>query len=199
MGSSLRAPHSRRPNQGDTPMIATRLANARWVRVLLATVAMCTAFAAWLRMGPLPVGLLDDPASPSTIVVDRHGVALQEALSSEQARAMRLTADALPSMLVAATVAAEDRRVFGHAGIDPLSIVRAVKTNLAEGAVVEGGSTISQQTAKLLLNRLEPGRSRGVVAKMREAVIALRLEHRFTKRELLALYLNIAPYGNQYV
>jgi penicillin-binding protein 1C len=64
---------------------------------------------------------------------------------------------------------------------------------------VEGGSTISQQAAKLLLNRLEPGRSRGVSAKMREAIIALRLEHRFTKRELLALYLNVAPYGNQYV
>ena len=160
---------------------------------------ICVLTAAWLRMGPLPAGLLDDPASPSTVVVDRHGVALQEALSSEQTRAMRLTADALPPMLVAATVAAEDRRFFRHAGIDPVSIVRALKTNLVEGAVVEGGSTISQQAAKLLLNRLEPGRSRGVAAKMREAVVALRLEHRFTKHELLALYLNVAPYGNQYV
>src|SRR5262245_28201772 len=175
------------------------LLRARWIRVLLAVVATGVLIIAWLRMGPLPVGLLDDPASPSTIVVDRHGVALQEALSSEQTRAMRLTADALPPMLVAATVAAEDRRFFRHAGIDPVSIVRALKTNLVEGAVVEGGSTISQQAAKLLLNRLQPSRSRGVAAKMREAVIALRLEHRFTKRELLALYLNVAPYGNQYV
>jgi penicillin-binding protein 1C len=173
------------------------LIGARGIRVLV--VATVVVIAVWLRMGPLPAGLLDDPASPSTIVVDRHGVALQEALSSEQTRAMRLTADALPPMLVAATVAAEDRRFFRHAGIDPLSIVRAVKTNLAEGAIVEGGSTISQQAAKLLLNRLEPGRSRGVAAKTREAVIALRLEHRLTKRELLALYLNVAPYGNQYV
>ena len=175
------------------------LIGARRIRVLLLVVATVVVIAVWLRMGPLPAGLLDDPASASTMVVDRHGVALQEALSSEQTRAMRLTADALPPMLVAATVAAEDRRFFRHAGIDPLSIVRAVRTNLAEGAVVEGGSTISQQAAKLLLNRLEPGRSRGVAAKTREAVIALRLEHRFTKRELLALYLNVAPYGNQYV
>ena len=175
------------------------LIGARRIRVLLLVVATVVVIAVWLRMGPLPAGLLDDPASPSTIVVDRHGVALQEALSSEQTRAMRLTADALPPMLVAATVAAEDRRFFRHAGIDPVSIVRALKTNLVEGAVVEGGSTISQQAAKLLLNRLEPGRTRGVAAKMREAVVALRLEHRFTKRELLALYLNVAPYGNQYV
>jgi penicillin-binding protein 1C len=95
------------------------LVRARWIRVLLSVVAAGVVIAAWLRMGPLPAGLLDDPARPSTVVVDRHGVALQEALSSEQTRAMRLTADALPPMLVAATVAAEDRRFFRHAGIDP--------------------------------------------------------------------------------
>jgi penicillin-binding protein 1C len=170
----------------------------RWIRLLLALVVTGASSALWLRLGPLPPGLLDESPIPSTIVVDRHGVALHEALSSEQTRAMRLAADALPPMLVAATIAAEDRRFFRHVGIDPLSVVRALKTNLREGAVVEGGSTISQQTAKLLLNRLEPGRSRGVAAKIREAVIALRLEHRFTKRELLAMYLNLAPYGNQY-
>jgi penicillin-binding protein 1C len=180
-------------------MRASRVIRSGWVPILLATAVTCALIAVWLRIGPLPAGLLDDSPSPSTIVVDRHGVSLHEALSSEQTRAVRLAPDALPPMLVAATVAAEDRRFFRHAGVDPLSIARALKTNLVEGAVVEGGSTISQQAAKLLLNRLEPGRARGVAAKMREAVVALRLEHRFTKRELLALYLNIAPYGNQYV
>lgn len=172
---------------------------AQWIRVLMALVATGVSMAAWLRMGPLPAGLLDEPASPSTVVVDRRGEPLQEALSSEQTRAVRLAATDLPTALVAATLAAEDHRFFHHAGIDPLSIARALKANLAEGRIVEGGSTISQQTAKLLLNRLEPGRSRGVTAKLREAVIALRLEHRFTKPQLLALYLNLAPYGNQYV
>jgi penicillin-binding protein 1C len=177
----------------------TSLVRARWMRMLLTMAVICVSLSAWLRFGPLPEGLLDESSSPSTLVFDRHGVSLHEALSSEQTRAMRLAADGLPPMLVTATVAAEDRRFFRHVGVDPLSIVRALKTNLAEGALVEGGSTISQQAAKLLLNRLEPGRSRGIAAKMREAVIALRLEHRFTKRELLALYLNVAPYGNQYV
>jgi penicillin-binding protein 1C len=180
-------------------MKAMPLIRGRWVRVLLAMAVVCGPVAVWLRMGPLPVGLLDESSSPSTIVVDRRGVALHEALSSEQTRAMRLPADDLPPMLVAATLAAEDRRFYRHVGVDPLAIVRALKTNLVAGRVVEGGSTISQQASKLLLNRLEPGRARGLAAKIREAVIALRLEHRFTKPELLALYLNLAPYGNQYV
>src|SRR5512145_715547 len=77
---SARASRPAEPNEGDTAMTATRLANVRSVRVLLATAVTCAAVAVWLRMGPLPAGLLDEPASPSTIVIDRHGVALQEAL-----------------------------------------------------------------------------------------------------------------------
>ena len=152
----------------------------------------------WLRLGPLPDGLLDDP-QPSTIVVDRHDVLLYEARSGDDTRTVRLTAPALPPMLVAATIAAEDRRFWSHPGVDPIAILRAAKTNLVERSVVEGGSTITQQVAKLLLNRQTPSRTRGWRAKVDEAVIALRLEHRFAKRELLALYLNLAGYGNQVI
>ncbi|HEX5107052.1 MAG TPA: penicillin-binding protein 1C [Vicinamibacterales bacterium] len=150
-------------------------------------------------MGPLPPGLLDGPANPSTLVVDRNGTPLRETLSSDQTRGVQLTADALPPVLVSATIAAEDRRFWTHVGLDPVAIVRALKANIMEGRIAEGGSTITQQVAKQLLNRSAPGRKRGLVAKFREAVIALRLEHRFTKRDILALYLNVAPYGNQYV
>ena len=151
----------------------------------------------WLRLGPLPDGLLDEAAGTSTMVVDRRGEPLYEALSTDDTRSMRLTAATLPPMLVAATVAVEDRRFWLHPGIDPVAILRAARVNLSEGRVVEGGSTLSQQVAKHLLNRREPARSRGVIEKMREAIVALRLEHRVGKRELLAMYLNIAPYGNQ--
>lgn len=154
---------------------------------------------AWLRMGPLPAGLLDPPAAPTTVVVDRNGERLYEALSAEAARAIPLDAAALPPRLVAATLAAEDRRYYRHIGLDPVAIARAVRVNLAEGRAVEGGSTISQQVAKLLLNRRSPGRPRGWTAKLEEAVVALRLEHRVDKTALLALYLNHAGYGRQYV
>ncbi len=171
----------------------------RAARAGLAGAAALVLGVAWLRIGPLPAGLLDEPPNPTTVVVDRNGVPLYEALSSLDARAVRLTAENLSPALVAATVAAEDRRFWWHPGIDPIAILRAMKTDLLAGRVVEGGSTISQQAAKLLLNRRSPGRRRGVGAKLHEAVVALRLEHRFTKGEVLAMYLNLAEYGNQYV
>ena len=153
--------------------------------------------AAWVRMGPLPEGLLDDAAGSSTQVVDRWGEPLYEALSTDATRSMRLTADTLPQVLVNATVAVEDRRFWRHPGIDPVAVLRAARVNLAEGRVLEGGSTLTQQVAKRLLDRREPTRTRGLVQKLREALVALRLEHRYSKRQLLAIYLNLAPYGNQ--
>ncbi len=164
--------------------------------MLLGVLASLVVAALWLRLGSLPKGLLDDPA-PSTVVVDRRGVPLYEARAQDGTRGVALTPDSLPPYLVAATIAAEDRRFWSHPGVDPLSILRAIRTNLAERSIVEGGSTISQQVAKLLLNRKSPERRRGWRAKVHEAVIALRLEHRFAKRELLAMYLNLAGYGNQ--
>ena len=165
-------------------------------RTILGVAATAVVAALWLRLGALPEGLLDNPA-PSTVVVDRRGVALYEARAQDGTRGIALTPDTLPPHLVAATIAAEDRRFWSHPGVDPISILRAVKTNLVERSIVEGGSTISQQVAKLLLNRKAPGRHRGWRAKVHEAVIALRLERRFTKRELLTMYLNMAGYGNQ--
>lgn len=172
-------------------------ARPRWRRRLAIAAAVVCALALWLRLGPIPAGLLDEPAA-STIVVDRRGVALYEALSGDGGRSVRLEAAALPAVLVNATLAAEDRRYWSHPGVDPIAIARALRTNLVERRAAEGGSTISQQVAKLLLSRQTPARHRGVGAKVREAVLALRLEHRFGKRELLAMYLNLAAYGNQF-
>ena len=156
--------------------------------------------AAWIRFGPVPQELLTGPADRSTVVLDRNGAPLYEARSGGGTRSAHLDATALPPVLVSATVAAEDRRFFSHPGVDPLAFVRAAVRNVRAGTVVEGGSTITQQTAKILLDRRSrKPRSRGVVSKFQEAVLAMRLEHRLTKREILALYLNVAPYGNQVV
>ena len=162
---------------------------------------------AWVRLGPIDPALLDLADARSTVVVDRRGVPLYESLSGDGARSEHLDVGSLPPMLVAATIAAEDRRFWSHPGVDPIAIARAARRNLAEGTVAEGGSTISQQAAKLLLNRQyarqsgsgSPRRARGPIEKLREAVLALRLEHRLGKQEILALYLNLAAYGNQIV
>jgi penicillin-binding protein 1C len=167
-------------------------------RGLLATTI---ALVVWLRAGPLPPGLLDANDNPSTTVLDRNGEVLYESRSADGTRGVWLDGGAFPPNLVSATIAAEDRRFYRHIGVDPVAILRAAWRNLREGAIVEGGSTISQQAAKLLLARAQgdsgAGRARGWSAKIREAVIAVRLEHRFTKPQILALYLNLAPYGNQ--
>ncbi|MFI5076447.1 MAG: transglycosylase domain-containing protein, partial [Vicinamibacteria bacterium] len=159
--------------------------------------------AAWVRLGPLPAGLLDEAeAVRSTTVLDRNGEVLYEARSDLGTREMRLRPDRLPPSLVAATLAAEDHRFHSHWGIDPIAMTRATWRNVAALDRVEGGSTLTQQVAKLLLDRraqLAGGttRRRGWGSKIEEAVVALRLEHRLSKADILALYLNLAPYGNQ--
>jgi penicillin-binding protein 1C len=167
-----------------------------WARrpVLLAAGLAVAVGVTWLRVGPLPHGLLDLDRFASTEIVDRHGAPLYEALSSRGLRGRFLRADELPERLVQATLAAEDARYFRHAGIDPLAIVRAVVRDVATLSLREGGSTITQQVAKLLIDR-----PRSLRGKLREAMVALRLEHRLGKRDILALYLSLAPYGNQLV
>ncbi|MGH9310809.1 MAG: penicillin-binding protein 1C [Vicinamibacterales bacterium] len=177
---------------------AMRSLQASRPRRLAACVTIgAVALILWLRLAPLPAGLVESAVSESTMVVDRNGVPLYEALSGTGSRSVALTADTIPGMVAAATVAAEDRRFWSHYGVDPLAITRAARRNLVEGRIVEGGSTITQQVAKLLTIRQAPGRRRGWIAKVHEGVLALRLEHRLSKREILALYLNLASYGNQ--
>ena len=170
----------------------------RWSRrraIAIAAAVTCVV-ALWLRCAPLPQGLLDGIDTPSSVVVDRHGRVLYEALSADGSRVRPIDAASIPPLLEAATIAAEDRRFYSHPGVDPVSLLRAARHNLVEGHVVEGGSTITQQVAKLLIQRREGVHRRGLRAKMREMVLALRLEHRFGKRQVLAMYLNLAAYGN---
>lgn len=173
---------------------------SRIVRLLALLLLAGMAGAAWLALGSIPVDLLDDRNDVSTVVVDRHGTVLYETLSNAGTRRLKLAADRLPPVLVAATIAAEDRRFWSHPGIDPVALFRAAVHDVLRRRVVEGGSTITQQVAKLLLARRDPPQApRGISAKLREALLALRLERRFDKREILALYLNFAAYGNQMV
>ncbi len=169
-----------------------------WIGVCSGAVALLVLLA-WVRFGPLQADLLSDVDAASTVVLDRYGVPLYEARSALGTRRVDLSAASLPPGLVDATLAAEDRRFRAHPGVDPIALVRAVVLNLRAGGVVQGGSTITQQVAKMLIARRDPdgARVRGWRAKAEEAVIALRLEHRFTKDEILSEYLNLAPYGNQ--
>ncbi len=99
--------------------------------------------------------------------------------------------DALPPAVPAAVLAIEDRRFYRHWGVDLRGLARAALVNLRAGAVVQGGSTITQQVAKNLF--LSPART--LERKVQEVLLALWLERRFTKEQILALYLNRVYYG----
>lgn len=175
-----------------------RRLSRRHVRLpALALSAFLLITAGWVRLGPLPAGLLDPTTARSVIVTDRHGEPLYEVRTANGLRGDWLDTDRVPDLLARATLAAEDERFYRHPGIDPIAIVRAAWRNVRAGAIDEGGSTISQQVVKLLLAQLNGQPARGWRAKAYEALLALRLEHRLPKRDILALYLNLAPYGNQ--
>ena len=137
-------------------------------RVRVALILAGLAVLAWLRLGPLPPEL--HRARPTI----------------DPAR--------LPPALVQATLAAEDARFFSHPGVDPLALTRAAWHDLRYRRMLEGGSTVTQQTAKVLLR--SPTEHRTARDKLRETLYALRLEHARSKREIMALYLSVAPYGN---
>ncbi len=91
----------------------------------------------------------------------------------------------VPRGLVAAFIASEDDNFFNHGGIDPVGIVRAALKNLRAGRITQGGSTITQQVAKSLI-----GREKTFSRKFKEAILATRLEQKYTKEEILFFYLN---------
>src|ERR1700749_4673922 len=94
--------------------------------------------------------------------------------------------------VVNALVATEDARFYEHSGIDGFSVMRAVVKLGRDG----GGSTITQQLAKNLLEQGSKNVGRRFIEKLKEWIIAIKLERNFTKQEILALYLNEVPFGD---
>lgn len=120
---------------------------------------------------------------PSVVILDRNG----NELAARGARyGESVSVDELPPYLVKAFLSTEDRRFYSHIGVDARGITRAFFTNLRSGAIEEGGSTITQQLARNLF--LSPEQS--YVRKAKEALLAIWIEGRYTKDQILSLYLN---------
>jgi len=98
----------------------------------------------------------------------------------------------IPQSLRDAILATEDRRFYSHWGIDPVGVARAIIQNYRRGRIVEGGSTITQQLTKVLF--LTPDKS--LERKIKEAVLALELERRYSKDRILEMYLNQVYFGH---
>ncbi len=102
-----------------------------------------------------------------------------------------VTLNDLPAYVPQAFLAIEDHRFYDHGGIDPVGLGRAIQANLAAGRIVQGGSTITQQLARTLFLTQD----RTLIRKLEEAVLAIWLETRLTKDEILSLYLNRVYFG----
>src|SRR5438105_1823334 len=158
--------------------------------IALVIVCICGAFAAWVvSLGPLP---LAQARHVSTAIVDRNGKLLR-AYAMADGR-WRLPVDAKTGFdptYLKLLLDYEDRRFYSHAGVDPLALGRAAFQLITRGHIVSGGSTITMQLARLM----EPRHERSVYAKLRQMVRALEIERQLNKKEVLDLYLALAPFG----
>jgi len=145
-------------------------------------------FAVFARGLPDTSALYEVDRQPSITYLDRNG-ALIATRGTQQAPPADL--EALPDYVPAAFIAIEDRRFYYHPGFDPIGMSRAMVRNMRAGRVVQGGSTLTQQLAKNLF--LTPDQN--MRRKVQEIMLAVWLEMKFTKKEILALYLNRVYFG----
>ncbi len=157
------------------------------IAVMLALVAFATAMA-WALHDLSFSAVVAPPAEPIIVLEAADGTKLGRKGPIQDPPVARQD---IPQHLVDAVLAIEDRRFYDHWGIDPIGILRASVRNLRAGGVVEGGSTITQQLVKLRLGDDE----RTLRRKIREAALALWLESRLSKGEILTQYLNTAYFG----
>jgi len=128
------------------------------------------------------------PALP-TVMLDKDGIEVARFFTENR---VMISIDQVPRQVINAVLAIEDAHYYQHKGLDYLGIFRAFLKNLKAGKVVQGGSTITQQVAKSLLLSKERTYSR----KFKEAILARRIDKRFTKDEILEIYLNQSYFGN---
>jgi penicillin-binding protein 1A len=158
---------------------------------VLALWALIAAIGAlvWVGIHLPPIQSLEIPKRPpSVLILGDNGATL--ATRGDMGGAA-VPIGELPDYVPNAFIAIEDRRFYGHGGIDPLGISRALVADVLHRGTAQGGSTITQQLAKNLFLTQE----RTVNRKLQEIVLALWLEHKYSKRQILELYLNRVYFG----
>lgn len=132
----------------------------------------------------------------TTRILDREGNILYELVDPNAGRRTYVPLEKISPYLVAATVATEDHGYYSHPGFDATAIVRAFIQNTQAGGTVSGASTITQQLARTLLFTPEERGEQTYSRKVREAILASEITRRYSKNEILEIYLNEIYYGN---
>ena len=133
---------------------------------------------------------LPDKIEYSTIVTDNKGNVVNAYLTSDQKWRMKTELEEISPLLQKTIIAKEDKHFYSHPGVNLFAVVRAFFNNLFKMRRTSGASTITMQVARAL----EPGK-RNIWSKMREMFRAFQLEMRYSKKEILQMYLNLVPYG----
>ena len=146
----------------------------------------------WKIESELPdISTLSAFVRPGTLTVKAmDGTAI---LQTGPATRDKLPLDKLPKQVIQAFIAAEDRRFYQHHGVDYLGLMRAIGRNVSKGEMLEGGSTLTQQLARMVfLNQ-----DRSLIRKIREAMLAQKLEREVSKDQILEKYLNMVYLGSE--
>jgi len=161
--------------------------------VLIGLVALPVGFvtlALWADKAYPP--RLENAAGLSRLVLDRDGRLLRAYSAPDGRWRLPVSLDEVDPHYIDMLIAYEDRRFYDHHGVDPLAMARAAWQFVSHGGrIVSGGSTLSMQVARLV----EPRERRSIGAKLRQIGRAIQLERRMSKRQILELYLTLAPYG----
>jgi penicillin-binding protein 1C len=137
-----------------------------------------------------------EPDFASSRIYDRNGRLLHEIIDPTAGKRTYVPIERISPYLQLATVATEDRNFYTHSGFDPIAIVRAVVYALQEREIVSGASTITQQVARNVLLGPEETADRTARRKIREIILAAELSRRYSKDEILEIYVNNNNYGN---
>ena len=140
---------------------------------------------------PIAATLLKRNIPLTTVIYDRSGEHVLYEIYGEENRKI-IPHEQIPDTMKIATIAAEDDSFYKHLGIDPASVVRAMLNNLKNRDLSQGGSTITQQLARnAFLTREKTFRR-----KFLEAILAIKIERKYSKDQILDMYLNQIPYGS---
>lgn len=168
----------------------TYLTSIALAAVIFGTVIMIATFAFYSRDLPNPNQLLERSDELSTKLYDKNDEPIFEVYGEKNRSIVKI--DDIAQPLLDATLAVEDANFYNHQGFYFLGMLRAVKNTLL-GQGLQGGSTLTQQVVKNAVLTQE----RTIVRKVKEFILALQLENKYSKEQILQMYLNETPYGGQ--
>lgn len=167
--------------------IWSRIATFIFIGILGLVLLIGMLFAWYAKDLPRP-GKVKRTEGLSTIVLDRNGEKLYDVFENENRIPVKI--EDVPESLKHATIAIEDKNFYSHQGLSAHGILRAL-FNIVLFRKIQGGSTLTQQLVKNVLLTQE----RTIPRKLKEAVLAIQIEHKYSKDEILQMYLSEAPYG----